>query len=103
MAPARMHATPAILSFATEKARIWDKICSDSRFRLRTSTECSLHFRHRLRYVNAMPSANLYSIYLPGAAAPFLSKAGQLTITFSDCGAISGLVSTRKRWPSRPG
>ena len=32
-----------------------------------------------------------------GVAAPFFSKAGQLTITFSDCAAVSGVVRTRNR------
>ena len=32
-----------------------------------------------------------------GVAAPFFSKAGQLTITFSACAAVSGVVRTRNR------
>src|SRR2546427_625000 len=38
---------------------------------------------------------------LHGAGAPFMSSAGQVTITVSGCEACSWPVSERKRWPSR--
>src|SRR5438128_11307877 len=39
--------------------------------------------------------------WLHGAVAPFLSSAGQLTITCSGGEACSRPVSARNRWPSR--